>query len=378
MEFVEALIKENTCLVFGAIDCPYTKASKELLDSIHETKTVYVDGLENGEAVKEYLASKTGQKSFPSIFISKVHIGGNSDLQLMNQSGTLLTLLNQKPQEIPLFVKEATPNAQLGEDLVLYDHLLAYFPARARLTMIEKGFPFKHVLIDIFNGQSLKPEFVEMNPNASLPVLKHGNKLITQSREICDYLNQLDKTPLGGNQVNQAHVKEWVDLIANWDGNIYMAAYTPSGAAQVLGRLNEFKIKFAEARAKEAPHLAAEYEKKIQALSSTLSEGDYFENKLELDKIMDKANQVLASQPYVCGSAYSLADVILTPIVYRVFASGQNCLKGRKNVSEWYTKMKERPSFQQTFKSAFVQKNPGLAILPAIVPALVCKLTGRC
>jgi glutathione S-transferase len=297
----------------------------------------------------------------------------------MEQNGTLNSLIHQQVQDIS-DVRDVTPGyaPTIGEELILYDHLLAYFPARARLTMIEKGFPFKHILIDIFNGQSLQPKFVELNPNASLPVLKHGDKVLTQSRQICDYLNELDNQPLGGKEVDQVKVKEWVDLMADWDGNMYMAAHSPAGAKKVLGKLNEFKVKYAEARAKEVPHLAEVYQKKIQQLSHVDTESDIHENNIELDAIMDKAEQVLANQPYLCGSAYSMADLILTPMVYRVFAAGQNCLNGRKNLGNWFTRMKQRPSYEKTFKSAMVQKNPGLAILPAIVPALVCKLTGNC
>jgi glutaredoxin 3 len=380
MNFVEVTISSNTCVIFGKLECPYTKAAKELLESLHVTETVYIDQLDTEAEIKEYLVGKTGQKSVPNIFINGIQIGGNSDLQAMHQNGTLLSLIQQQPAEIPTDFKDEIPgfSPSIGEELVLYDNLLAYFPARARLVMHEKGFPFKHVLIDIFNGQSLKPEFVRLNPNAALPVLKHGSKLINQSREICDYINNLDGKPLGGQDVDHGLVKEWVDLIAEWDGNMYMASYAPEGAKKVLGLLNEFKIKFAKARASEVPELAEVYMKKIEQLSHIDTETEIHENRLELDQIMDKAEVALSQHPYLCGNAYTLADLLLTPMVYRVFAAGQNCLKDRKNISEWYNRMKSRPSYLKTFKSAYVQKNPAVAILPAIVPAMVCKLTGNC
>lgn len=114
--------------------------------------------VEDGQEILEYLELKTGQKTLPNIFIHGSSVGGSSDLTALNEKGGLEGL--KEPE------------------LILYDHLVAYFPARARLMMLEKGYKFKHVLVDIFNGESLKPEFLKLNPKATLPVLVHGDKVI--------------------------------------------------------------------------------------------------------------------------------------------------------------------------------------------------------
>lgn len=62
--------------------------------------------------------------------------------------------------------------------------------------------------------------YFQVNPEATLPCLRDGSKLLTQSKEIVMYLDERDGMPLGGKQVDRQEVDEWVEMLAQWDGNI--------------------------------------------------------------------------------------------------------------------------------------------------------------
>lgn len=47
----------------------------------------------DGAAIQDALEGISGQRSVPNIYISKKHIGGNSDIQSLNNSGKLKSLL---------------------------------------------------------------------------------------------------------------------------------------------------------------------------------------------------------------------------------------------------------------------------------------------
>lgn len=49
--------------------------------------------VDEGEAIQEYLALKTGQRTVPNVFIQQIHIGGNSDLQKIKTDGKLKDML---------------------------------------------------------------------------------------------------------------------------------------------------------------------------------------------------------------------------------------------------------------------------------------------
>jgi hypothetical protein len=45
---------------------------------------------------------------------------------------------------------------------VLYDNPLAFHPGKARLALVEKAVPFTTKVINLFNGDSLKPEYLRV------------------------------------------------------------------------------------------------------------------------------------------------------------------------------------------------------------------------
>jgi glutathione S-transferase/glutaredoxin len=283
------------------------------------------------------------------------------------------------------FVRCATISPANYGEIILYDHLLAYYPSRARLVLNEKGIPYTHKLIDIFNGESLQPDFIRLTikgqPCGALPVLQQNNLIITESKELCEYVDSIESTPssgpLGGS-ISQKEVQKWVNLIHPWNGNVYMAGKVTGGAKSLMSGLNHFKIKYCLARALENPDLREIYEQKAKSLEYVCSETEYLQNQMQLEEILDKIEKQLMETKYVCGGEYTLADVFLTCMVYRGLTAGTDLFQSRPKLKIWYNVIQARPSFQKTFKDARVQRHPALAVVGALAPALVCKLTGRC
>ncbi|KAJ5947299.1 Glutaredoxin [Penicillium verhagenii] len=78
----QKLIDENGVVVFSKSYCPYCKSSKDLLNELGAKYTALeLDEETDGAAIQAALQEISGQRTVPNIFISKVHIGGNSDLQ---------------------------------------------------------------------------------------------------------------------------------------------------------------------------------------------------------------------------------------------------------------------------------------------------------
>jgi glutaredoxin 3 len=84
-QLVDAAIKNNKIAVFSKSYCPYCIKAKNLLKSKNATFALFEldqrdDGsfaLTTGAEIQDYLASLSGQKTVPNIFIDSKHVGGS-------------------------------------------------------------------------------------------------------------------------------------------------------------------------------------------------------------------------------------------------------------------------------------------------------------
>lgn len=84
------LVKIYPMILFSKSYCPFSKGMKDLLsqfDIIPALKIVELDTHENGAALQDYVAEKTGRKTVPNIIIpeqSLQSLGGFDDLKALN------------------------------------------------------------------------------------------------------------------------------------------------------------------------------------------------------------------------------------------------------------------------------------------------------
>lgn len=139
----------------------------------------------------------------------------------------------------------------------------------------------------------------------------------------------------------------------------------------------------AESYAKKNPDLADVYKKKIETLNRLSAEpsdkAKVDGSKAQLVGLLDEANSRLNSTKYLAGDEYSMADVIFTPVLYRIPQVGQEkeLLDPRVNVKKYWGELKKRPSFKTTFAAT---ENPFLAAttaLPSLGNILYSKITNK-
>eukprot|EP00878_Enallax_costatus_P004115 GHUV01004343.1.p1 GENE.GHUV01004343.1~~GHUV01004343.1.p1 ORF type:complete len:195 (+),score=74.61 GHUV01004343.1:238-822(+) len=189
--------------------------------------------------------------------------------------------------------------------------------------------------------------------------------------------------PLGGGGADQQLAAQWAEKVKQWDGNLFLAANSNPGAAKLLGKLQTYKIRYAEARAKEHPELREVYNSKIESLKAAdAASGDaaaVSTNEKVLVGLLDEAEQQLSKTQYLAGGAYSVADVIFTPVLFRLGMGNKTAyyLKPRPNVSAYYNRMKSRPSFHEVFGPASSSFTLAKALVPTLIRAQLASLTGQ-
>ncbi|PRW34083.1 TCHQD class glutathione S-transferase [Chlorella sorokiniana] len=271
---------------------------------------------------------------------------------------------------------------------LLYDFILAYYPARARLMLVEKGVPYTTRPLNLLNGESLRPAFLRVNPAGTLPVLAHGDKTLTQSLDIVQYVDESLGAggPLGGDGADPKLVAQWRSQVDGFDGNLFMTAHMEGGAKALMEKLGVFREKFAAARKAENPDLTDVYDRKLAAMAADAQRNKdsaaLEENERRLVGLLDAAETRLgaAGAPaWLAGSAYSQADVLFSVVLWRIAMAKQQSryIEPRPAVLSYYQRIQQRPSWRQVFAPSLSGLTAARLVLPALIKAWWAGLTGR-
>lgn len=93
---LQGLIEGNRVMIFSKSYCPHCSRVKELFSSLGvEYNILELDKVDDGASVQEVLSEITNQRTVPSIFVNKVHMGGYDQTFQAHKSGLLQKLLQR-------------------------------------------------------------------------------------------------------------------------------------------------------------------------------------------------------------------------------------------------------------------------------------------
>lgn len=220
---------------------------------------------------------------------------------------------------------------------------------KVRLALAEKGITdWVGHLVNLARGDQTEPEYLALNPKGVVPTLVQDGRVITESTVICEYLEDVFPEPRLRPQdpFGAAMMRKWAKIP---DEEIHVACAAVSSAA-LLGR----------ARRKDPE----QYEKRLAAMPDRLraehARGSTFERwrypavkaaVLAHEKLLDNMEKQLAENgPWLVGEMFTLADVGLTPYIYRLAEMGfEGMWATRPYVAGWLGRVMARPSFQEAF-----------------------------
>ena len=173
------------------------------------------------------------------------------------------------------------------------------------------------------------PELSTIHPFGKMPVLRHGDVELFESKAIATYLDRMFPAPfvLPSDPKALSLVEQWVSLVNTLiDRTIirtylfaYIAPGTPDGS----------------------PNRAA-----IEAVMPALK---------QQVAVLDRA---VAPTGYMVGDSFTLADINLMPLLHRlkIPPEGAGTLASTKHLSAYYARHARRPSFVRTEPPAGVPR----------------------
>jgi GST-like protein len=179
------------------------------------------------------------------------------------------------------------------------------------IALEEMGLPYELKPVNVRKGEQKSDAFLAVNPNGKVPVLVDDDLVLTESAAILVHLAEKTGQLLPQDGVARARVFEQLFFHA-------------SGLSPAFGNAGFFK------RSSPEPQPIAE------ARFTT-----------EAERILGLLDTKLASQTFVAGEEFTIADIAHFGWMWRI-AFPDLTLDGRPHLSRWYEAIAARPAVQRT------------------------------
>jgi glutathione S-transferase len=228
--------------------------------------------------------------------------------------------------------------------LALYHNDMSLCAQKVRICLAEKDLEWEDRHIALRSGEHQKEWYRKLNRRAVVPTLIDGDKVITESNVILEYLDERfpepslsPKDPFG-----RAKMRLWTKQL---DEDIHdaCAAIITFGLAfrhQYLQRGEQGKQML-----EQIPNIFKR-ERRRDVIEKGIKSQHFRIAVQRLVQLLNEMEEALSKHPWLAGDTYSLADVAFTPYIVRLeHLNILQILDNYPRVSDWYARCKQRPSF---------------------------------
>ena len=250
--------------------------------------------------------------------------------------------------------------------LELYHNDMSVCAAKVRIVFAEKDLAWQGIHMNLRAGDTQKPEYLKLNPNAVVPTLVHDGRVIVESTVICEYLDDaFPRTPLRPDgPLDRAQMRQWTKQL---DEGLHAAVGTLSTC--IAFRHQHMQKTPAQLRAYlEGIPLPEVRERRQQEIELGMQSPAFAPALRRWNKLFGQAEAALHDSAWLAGETYSLADIAYVPYAIRLEHLGLEALwRERPRVAQWRTRLFARQSYKEAVEKWF---NPGfLEIFEAQRPA---------
>lgn len=249
--------------------------------------------------------------------------------------------------------------------LTLYNAAHSTCSQKVRICLAEKKLPFKDIKLDLGKAKEhLRPEYLKINPNGVVPTLVDDNDIIVDSSVICEYLEEkypdVRLSPL--DVAGRAHMRAWMRFLEEVPT---AAVRVPSFNMGFLPRYEGMDRATFEGVESDIRPIRKQFYRRMGPKG--FKKEDVQASLDQIANTCSRMNTALERGPWLLGDQYTLADIIVAPLIDRMADLGMDHIWNEKfpRVTDWYARMKARPAFQQTFYPG-ARMSEFLSLTPAI------------
>lgn len=252
--------------------------------------------------------------------------------------------------------------------LKLYNAAHSTCSQKVRICLAEKGLPFEDVRLDIGKAkQHLQPDYLKINPNGVVPTLVDDGGIVTDSSVICEYLEErYPEVRLSPDDlVARGHMRAWMRFIEEVPT---AAVRVPSFNMGFLPRYEGMDQSTFENVESDIRPIRKHFYRRMGPKG--FKEADVIASQEQIAHTCRRMEAALEHGPWLMGEQYTLADIIVAPLIDRMADLGMDHIwtETMPRVTDWYRRMQERPAFQAAFYPG-TRMSEFLPLTPAIKEA---------
>jgi len=228
--------------------------------------------------------------------------------------------------------------------LALYHGANSVCSIKVRIVLAEKGLDWESRHIDLPQGEQFHPDFLKINPSATVPVLDHDGRLVVESSVIAEYLDGLtdERRLMPDDPYLQARTRGWGIATLDYHDAVNKLTFASYQRKMLLAKSPDERA----ARWAAMPN-------RLRALKLQ----DLVENgpaSLHVPIALEKMSALCAraeadlTAGWLMGAHYSLADALIAAYIYRADCLGLETLWTSRfpKFTDWWARMQARPAMR--------------------------------
>jgi len=192
-------------------------------------------------------------------------------------------------------------------DVTLYHWEPNANSGKPMLALMEKGVAFNSHYLDLLSFDQHQPEYLAVNPQGTIPAMLHGERVLTESTAIMEYVDEVFEGPrlMPADPRDRWRVRWWMKLMDQWLG----PSFSMIGWKVFVGPAVRDKDPQELQAAIERIPLPERRVAWRKAISGQFGAEELEESRRRVALGIRMLEEELARRPWLASDQYSLADI---------------------------------------------------------------------
>jgi glutathione S-transferase len=231
----------------------------------------------------------------------------------------------------------------------LYHNDMSVCAQKVRFALGEKSLDWKSHHMNLRAGEQQRPEYLQLNPNAVVPTLVDGGRVIIESTVINEYIDDAYPEPRlrPADAAQRARMRLWTKQL---DEGVHVATRVISNAIAFRHQklaLGAEALKMLHDKIPDPKKREESWENITKGIESRF----FVDAVRRFDRLLADMEVCLAEESWLAGKDFSLADIGYAPYLRRLQDLQLQFLwDKRPHIPGWLEQIARRSGYQQAFE----------------------------